>query len=75
MVNSGSEISFKEILRDEEWVYYRVFVDGVNFASPVYIHTTEEAQAANALKIWCQSNTDRLKSGKLVYADLSSFAD
>ena len=70
-LNRG-EFSVKEILRENYNVYYRITEDGVEFASPVYIDSSQKiTHGEQDLKDWCKSNAHRLTDGKIVHADLN----
>jgi hypothetical protein len=72
MTLEQGEFSIKEILRENYKVYYRIMEDGVEFASPVYIYSSQRTtHGEKDLKDWCKSNAHRLTDGKIVYADLN----
>lgn len=54
-------------------VYYRVFVDGVEKPSLIFVRAADRTVHGDAaLKEWCKRSLHKLESGKVVEANLSA---
>src|SRR5262245_10386850 len=69
-------VKISEALLDGSNVYYRVFVNGVEKPSLVFVKAPDRTvHGEAALKEWCEHNLDRLESGKVIEANLSRTAE
>lgn len=61
-----------ELIRTENYrVYYRVFADGVELSSVVWIYASQKnRRSEEEVKIWCRNNAWKLGTGTIVHADL-----
>ena len=65
------QVSVKEIRTENNRVYYRVFADGVELPSIVYIFASQKNRDSDEeLKVWCKKNASKLDTGTIVRADL-----
>ena len=66
-------IRIVEAQKDGSNVYYRVFVNGVEKPSLVFVRAVDRTvHGEAALQAWCEDNLDKLESGKVVEANLSA---
>lgn len=65
------QVSVKEIRTENNRVYYRVFADGVELPSIVYIFASQKNRDSDEeLKVWCKNNASKLDTGTIVHAEL-----
>jgi len=65
----AEQFSVEQIRTENYKVYYRVFADGVEQPSLVYIFASQQsAKTMDELKEWCRDNASRLGSGRVIHA-------
>lgn len=68
-------VKIAEARQDGLNIYYRVFVDGVEKPSIVFVTAPDRTiHGEAALQAWCERNLGKLDSGKVVEATLSDAA-
>ena len=66
------KIKVAEALLDGQIIYYRVFVNGVEQPSLVFVNAPDRtADGESALSTWFERHLEKLESGKIVDANLS----
>ena len=66
-------IKISQAQQDGSNIYYRVFVNGVEKPSLVFVRAPDRTVRGDvALKEWLEHNLDKLESGKVVEANLSA---
>jgi hypothetical protein len=66
-------IKISEAQQDGSNIYYRVFVNGVEKPSLVFVKSADRTvHGDEALKEWCKHNLNKLESGKVIEANLSA---
>ena len=66
----AERFSIERIRAENYKVYYRVFADGVELPSIVYIFASQQsAKTEDELQAWCKDNVSRLESGRVIHAD------
>jgi hypothetical protein len=66
-------IKISEAQQDGSNIYYRVFVNGVEKSSLVFVKSADRTvHGDEALKEWCKHNLNKLESGKVIEANLSA---
>ena len=72
----NAKFLLKEVRNEESRVYYRVFADGVEFPSLVFIFDNQKTdESVEDLKTWCRNNAARLGSGAILHANLSAMQE
>jgi hypothetical protein len=66
-------LKISEVRQDGSNICYRVFVNGVEKPSLVFVRAADRtAHGDAALKEWCEHNLHKLESGKVVEANVSA---
>ena len=67
------QFSIKYVRTENYRVYYRVFADGVELPSMVFIFPSQKSKDSDIkLEVWCRNHSWRLESGAIVYVDLTA---
>jgi hypothetical protein len=65
-------VRISEVQQDGPNIYYRVFADGIEKPSLVFVIAPDRTVHREvALQEWCEHNLDKLESGKVMEANLS----
>ena len=69
----GPTVKISEVRQDGSNVYYRVFANGVEKPSLVFVRVMDRTVHGDAaLQQWCEQNLNKLESGKVVEANVSA---
>ena len=72
----NAKFLLKEVRNEECRVYYRVFADGIEFPSRVFIFDNQKTdESVEDLKTWCRNNAARLASGATLHANLTAMQE
>jgi hypothetical protein len=65
-------VRISEVREDGRNVYYRVFANGIEKPSLVFVKAPDRTVHGDvALQEWCEHNLDKLESGEVIEATLS----
>ena len=65
-------VRISEVQQDGPNFYYRVFANGIEKPSLVFVKAPDRTvHGEAALQEWCEHNLDKLESGKVLEANLS----
>ena len=66
-------IEVSEARQDGLYLYFRVYVNGVEQPSLIFVKALDRTvYGENALREWCERSLDRLESGKVIEAIVST---